>query len=79
MIRLRRRRRSPAVTFRSATAYISEQPASFEVVVTSAGSKAVVLNDTLANVPGATVRTVVALDHTGGGPPLTAVNLPNPG
>ena len=69
----------PAVTFRSATAYISEQAASFEVVVTSAGSKAVVLDDTLANVPGAAVRTVVALDHTGGGPPLTAVNLPNPG
>ncbi len=68
-----------AVAFRSATAYVSEQPASFEVVVTGAGSKAVVLDDTLANVSGAAVRTVVALDHAGGGPPLTAVNLPNPG
>jgi hypothetical protein len=67
------------VAFRSATAYLSESPASYEVVVTSAGSKTVVLDDTLANVSGAAVRTVIALDHPGGGAPLTAVNLANPG
>ena len=69
---------APSVTrvaFRSATGYISTSPGSFEVIVTSAASGAVVLDDTLTNVPGGAVRTVIALDHSGGGPPLTAVNL----
>jgi hypothetical protein len=68
-----------AISFDSATAYLPEQPGSFEVVVTAAGSKTIVLDDTLATVSGAAVRTVIALDHAGGGAPLTAVNLPNPG
>lgn len=68
-----------AVAFKTATAYVSQQPASLEVVVTTAGSRAIVLDDTLSNVSGASVKSVVALDHTGGGPPLTAVNLANPG
>jgi Domain of unknown function (DUF4397) len=68
-----------AVAFKSATPYISSQPIPLEVVVTGAGSKTIVVDDTLATVPGGAVRTVVALDQPGGGTPITALNLANPG
>lgn len=68
-----------AVAFDRATPYILTQSVALEVVVTSAGSKTVVVDDTLASVPGGAVRTVVALDHAGGGPPITTLNLANTG
>jgi len=65
--------------YATATTYLSEPPGSFEIVVTSAGSKTIVLDDSLETVPGGTVRTSIALDHPGGGAPLTALNLANAG
>lgn len=69
----------PAVAFESATPYILTQSMALEVIVASAGSKSVVVDDTLASIPGGAVRTVVTLDHAGGGPPITALNLANGG
>lgn len=67
------------VAFASATPYISSQPTPLEIVVTTAGSKTVVVDDSLTALPVGAVRTVVILDQSGGGPPLTALNLANPG
>jgi hypothetical protein len=67
------------VAFASATPYISTQAMPQEVVVTKAGSKTVVVDDSLTSMPTGTVQTVVVLDHSGGGAPLTALNLANPG
>lgn len=64
-----------ALAFRGASAYQATAAGSYRLRVTTAGTKTVILDQTLAAVAAGGVRTVVVLDRAAGGAPLTSAVL----
>ncbi len=67
------------VGFGQVSSYTVVAAAPVEVVMTVAGSTTVAADDTLSALPGGAVRTVLALDHAGGGTPILTKNLADHG
>jgi trimeric autotransporter adhesin len=65
------------VAFKVPSAYQHVAPGSWEVWLTPAGDTTVAVDDTLASLANGAVRTVVAMDTTGGGLPLQSIVLPD--
>jgi hypothetical protein len=63
--------------FKTPSAYQLVAPGDYEVRLTVAGDTVVAVDDTLAGLTNGAVRTIVAMDSTGGGLPIKAINLPD--
>jgi len=67
------------VAFKGVTPYTSLGAGSLEVVITAAGTRTPMVDDTLAALVSQSVRTVVAVDKSGGGLPISVANLVDAG
>ncbi|HMK31035.1 MAG TPA: DUF4397 domain-containing protein [Terriglobales bacterium] len=65
----------PSLSFKSASSYATQTAGTIRVRFTVAGSKAVLIDSGSLSLSAGQIRTVVALDAPGGGPPLNGVIL----
>jgi len=64
-----------SLSFKSASSYVTQTAGTFRIRMTAAGSKAVLVDSGAVTFSAGQIRTVVALDAPGGGPPISAVIL----